>query len=50
MKKHLPLLLALSFLLLSCNKNAYDFSRMDGFEAEGNWGIPLVNANYSILE
>ena len=48
MKKHLPLLLALSFLLLSCNKNAYDFSRMDGFEAEGNWGIPLVNANYSI--
>ncbi len=48
MRKHIPLLFALSLLFLSCNKNAYDFSRMDGFDAEGNWGIPLINANYTI--
>lgn len=32
----------------SCNKHAFDFSRMDSVDAEGSWGIPLVNAQLSI--
>lgn len=42
------MLFALSLLFLSCNKNAYDFSRLDGFDAEGTWGFPLANAKYTI--
>ena len=37
------------FFLTSClNKNAFDFSRFNSVECEGEWGIPLVNAQYSI--
>ena len=32
----------------SCKRTAYDFSRMNGIDAEGSWGIPLVNADLSI--
>lgn len=30
------------------NENAFDFSHLDGIDAEGDWGLPLVNAEYSI--
>lgn len=36
-------------LFTAChNTNAFDFSRLNGVEAEGYWGVPLVNAEYSI--
>lgn len=38
----------LMLFCFSCKRNAYDFSRMNGIDAEGSWGIPLVNAELSI--
>lgn len=36
-------------LFTAChNTNAFDFSRLNDVEAEGYWGVPLVNAEYSI--
>ena len=40
---------AAAVLFAAChNMNAFDFSRQNGVEAEGSWGVPLVNAEYSI--
>lgn len=30
------------------NFNAFDFSRLNGVECEGEWGLPLVNVGYTI--
>lgn len=38
----------LAALLLSCNDNAFDFSRLNSVDAEGNWGIPVADVQYSI--
>lgn len=38
----------LMLFCFSCKRTAYDFSRMNGIDAEGSWGIPLVNADLSI--
>lgn len=36
-------------LMVGCfDKNAFDFSRLNNFEAEGTWGIPLANTTYTI--
>ncbi len=41
--------LAVLLTVASChNKHAFDFSRFSGIEANGHWGVPLVNAEYSI--
>jgi hypothetical protein len=43
------LLASCVFLFVGChNQNAFDFSRFSGIEANGHWGVPLVNAEYSI--
>ena len=39
---------SLLFLTGCHNKNAFDFSRLNGMECEGEWGLPLLNAQYSI--
>lgn len=36
------------FLTGCINKNSFDFSRLNDMECEGEWGIPLFNAQYSI--
>lgn len=30
------------------NQNAFDFSQFEGIDANGDWGFPLVNAQYTI--
>jgi hypothetical protein len=36
-------------LFASChNKHAFDFSRFSDIEANGHWGVPLVDAEYTI--
>ena len=43
------LLFACILFLNGChNPNAFDFSRLSGMECEGEWGIPLLNARYTI--
>jgi hypothetical protein len=55
MKKRISRLLAFGAIYLSLlfftgchNKNAFDFSRLNGVECEGDWGFPLLNAQYTI--
>ena len=50
MKKHLPLclLLLLLFMGSGCKKEMLDFSRLDQASASGEWGIPILNATYTI--
>lgn len=31
-----------------CNNNAFDFSQLDEIDANGDWGFPLLNAEYTI--
>lgn len=31
-----------------CNENAFNFSQLDGIDANGDWGFPLLNAEYTI--
>lgn len=45
--KLFSLFLLLFFLWNGCKKD-FDFDRLDNAEATGEWGIPLVNATYSI--
>lgn len=49
MKKKLLFLalIPLFFAMLSC-KNKFDFDRLYGVDVSGEWGIPLVNAEYSV--
>ncbi|MDL2309096.1 hypothetical protein LJC68_03700 [Bacteroidales bacterium OttesenSCG-928-B11] len=47
-KKLLFLLPAILLVLYGCNKNKFNFDRMDGVDLAGEWGIPLVNAEYSV--
>jgi hypothetical protein len=30
------------------NKNAFDFSQLDDIDMQGDWGLPLLNAEYTI--
>lgn len=50
MKKIVVVVLSiLTFILSGCfDKNAFDFSRLSNIEAEGTWGLPLMNAKYTI--
>ncbi len=43
----------LSFIalsLVSCDKDNFNFDKLNSVEATGEWGIPLVNAQYSVEE
>ncbi len=31
-----------------CNNNAFDFSQLNDIDMEGDWGLPLLNAEYTI--
>lgn len=55
MKKRISRLFAFGAIYLSLlfftschNMNAFDFSRLNGVECEGEWGFPLLNAQYTI--
>lgn len=49
MRRLLMILIAsCAVLAFSCNDNAFDFSRLDSVDADGNWGIPIVDVQYSI--
>lgn len=53
MRQTVPFFLCLSALLISvsfigCNRNAFDFSQLDEIDANGDWGFPLLNAEYTI--
>lgn len=55
MRKKISYLIALwltglgLFLFIAChNTNAFDFSRLNGVECEGDWGFPLLNAKYTV--
>lgn len=49
MRRLLMILIAsCAVLAFSCNDNAFDFSRLDSVDAEGNWGIPVADVQYSI--
>ena len=38
-----------TILFTGCqNQNAFDFSHLDEIDADGDWGFPLVNAEYTI--
>lgn len=39
-------LMTISFI--GCNNNAFDFSQLDEIDANGDWGFPLLNAEYTI--
>lgn len=41
-------MMALSLILVSCNKNRFDFDRFDGVEAKGEWRLPISSAKRSI--
>lgn len=46
----LPLLIGSIFLLCtSCEdyKNRFDFSRLDKINASGEWGVPVINSDYT---
>ena len=38
----------LIILFYSCKKEKFDFSRLNTIEASGEWGIPLLNAQYFV--
>lgn len=38
----------ISIFIVSCEKNAFDFSRFNGADSPSEWGIPLADATYSI--
>lgn len=40
------LLMLASFI--GCNNNAFDFSQLDEIDSNGDWGFPLLNAEYTI--
>jgi len=42
------LILQTLFLFTGCNSNAFDFSHFNGIDGNGEWGIPLLNAEYTI--
>lgn len=50
MKKIIAIVsLFVSVLMVGCfDPNAFDFSRLQNVEAEGTWGIPVINAKYTI--
>lgn len=35
-------------VLAGCNNNAFDFSQLDDIDMQGDWGLPLLNAEYTI--
>ena len=37
-----------SIAFIGCNNNAFDFSQLDQIDANGDWGFPLLNAEYTI--
>lgn len=41
-------LLLMSFSFIGCNHNAFNFSQLDEIDANGDWGFPLLNAEYTI--
>lgn len=45
---HLVLLTLSVMLFTACEKHAYDFSRLAGVNEASEWGVPLLNATYSI--
>ena len=50
MKKHLLLFILYPLLLIcsGCKKEMLDFDRLDGVQASGEWGIPVLNTTYTI--
>ena len=40
--------LSLLFITGCHNMNAFDFSRLNGVECEGEWGFPLLKAQYTV--
>lgn len=40
------MLMLISFI--GCNNNAFDFSQLDEIDSNGDWGFPLLNAEYTI--
>jgi len=44
----IALLLSATLLTACFDKNNFDFSHLNNVDAEGSWGIPLINASYSI--
>lgn len=42
------LILSASLFLMGCDRNAFDFSHLDQIDANGDWGFPLLDAEYSI--
>ena len=37
-----------SVAFVGCNNNAFDFSQLNQIDANGDWGFPLLNAEYTI--
>ena len=37
-----------TIVLVGCNNNAFDFSQLEEIDANGDWGFPLLNAEYTI--
>ncbi|MDR2979973.1 MAG: hypothetical protein LBV02_06000 [Bacteroidales bacterium] len=48
MKRKLLFLAFIPLLLSISCKNKFDFDRFEGVDATGEWGIPLINVQYSI--
>lgn len=53
MQKKIHFLFSVAALLMlvffnGCNNNAFNFSQLDEIEGSGDWGFPLVNAEYTI--
>lgn len=50
MKKKLFFLLLIPLFLLSqsCDRNKFNFDRLESIDAAGEWGFPLINAQYSV--
>lgn len=44
----IALLLSAALLTACFDKHNFDFSQLESIDAEGTWGIPLVNASYTI--
>ena len=44
----IALLLAAMLLTACFDRHNFDFSQLENVDAEGSWGIPLVNASYTI--
>lgn len=42
------LMAIITIFIVSCEKNAFDFSRFNGADSPSEWGVPLADATYNI--